>query len=98
MHPSRPRRARSRRPTSTIGEVAYQDEGKRLSVAVAGDLSKDGLVSDILTGILATAQRHGEAVRQIHAVSEELGWQVRIDNHKVVDVVTLDPTDADTRY
>lgn len=89
--------ARSK-PAWTIGEVAYANEGKRLTVAVAGDLVKDGLVSEVLTGILATAPEHGIAVRQICAVSEELGWSVEMDHGETADVVVLDPAEQIPRY
>lgn len=82
--------------TSTIGEVAYEDDAKRLILAVAGDLSNDGIASDILTDILVTAPEQAEAERQIHAVSERLGWAVSVDRNGGVDVVTLDPGGADT--
>jgi len=82
---------------TTIGAVAYEEEGKRLILSVAGDLSNDGLASDMLTDILATAPEHADAVRQIDAVSEKLGRAVHVDHSAVVDVVTLDPTERAAR-
>jgi hypothetical protein len=85
--------------TSTVAEVAYQEEeGKRLVVAVSGDLSNDGLVSELLTDIVATAPERGAAMRQINAVGEELGWGVEVDRGRSVDVVTLHPAADDTAY
>lgn len=76
---------------STIAEVLFDADGERLLVAVETDLSRDGLVSDALTDIVATAQDRGVAETQLRALGAELGWHVRIEGDGNVRVITLAP-------
>jgi hypothetical protein len=77
--------------TSTIGEVRYEDEGVRLLVAVAADLSKDGVLSDHLTDILATAPDRKDALDDIHALAERIGLNVHVEHDGDGDAVILEP-------
>ena len=79
------------RATSTIGEVRYEDEGVRLLVAVAADLSRDGVLSDHLTDILATAPGRKDALDDIHALAERVGLGVYVEHDGDGDAVILEP-------
>jgi hypothetical protein len=76
-------------PTSTIGEVRYPHEGSRLTVAVGADLSDDSLLSDVLTDILVTAPQRAAAIREIYALGERVGLDVRIEHDGEGDAVVI---------
>jgi hypothetical protein len=77
--------------TSTIGEVRYPSEGTRLVVAVGADLSDDALLSDVLTDILVTVPQRAAAIREIYALGERVGLDVRIEHDAEGDAVVIGP-------
>ena len=76
---------------STVGEVRYPNEGSRLIVAVGAELSNDGVLSDVLTDILVTVPQRAAAIREIYALGERIGLDVRVEHDAEGDAVVIEP-------